>query len=752
MRQSTVAKPVCILACLSIAGASFALNAAATSTFSDSKASVAPNKVNLEQQARSRKLFHQAMTQYQSGDYHTSRNLLRQALAENPGNADAQALLAKVTGEFGVANAATTSALGNRNVIALQARLVELHNQLGRARQLMDYAKGLQMRGSIDLELLLAKKLEMYNQARDCLDRANELIKWMPSNIEVESEMRECEELRNELDVTINRTLAEIDVHRKSRTNTEVQASRDNIVNIERQKIATMLEQAWILYYRGQFARARGISEDVLALDTLNTEAATLRKKARDAQYKFNQAEIERNLDFYSRNIWNEMDRISTPIREFIVFPDDWREKKGTRASISTHEGVERGAPQWKQNIQQSLAQPVTFDFQRFPLGEALKFIEQVTKIVLIRDPNVVESGVFDQEVSMRVVNMPASDALKWLLSNASLEYAIQDKAVFVFNPSDKKKSMVLEIYDIRDVTYVKPQFRGPLIESVLMANNNTTLGAEDVTIPIENISELIQQFVEPTSWTVEGATIEVHETTGKLFVMQTEDVHHQVSSFLTRLRERQVVQVGIQVRFIEVRENFLEEVGIHFTGLDAHYNPSTGVGIQQGLPHGPDSTAPYLNVDRNQRTFQGVPINLGGGGIPYIDPLNPDAQYELRFSPFHTTRPSGPYGMRDKLGTAYAMGETIPRARINPLESSTSFGNEVYGSGGYSGQGAFLQYRYVGSMAANAILHALAKDQLADQMTAPRLTVFNNQSAFVLLGQQNAFVSDYQVDRKSVV
>ena len=56
MTPTFAASSLRILACALIAG-SAALPAATPSTFSDSKTAAAPGRVNLEQQARSRKLF-----------------------------------------------------------------------------------------------------------------------------------------------------------------------------------------------------------------------------------------------------------------------------------------------------------------------------------------------------------------------------------------------------------------------------------------------------------------------------------------------------------------------------------------------------------------------------------------------------------------------------------------------------------------------------------------------------------------------
>jgi hypothetical protein len=54
----------------------------------------------------------------------------------------------------------------------------------------------------------------------------------------------------------------------------------------------------------------------------------------------------------------------------------------------------------------------------------------------------------------------------------------------------------------------------------------------------------------------------------GDLIIKQTKDVHDQIRTVLSRMRESLYLQVQIDCRFITVTDNFLEEVGTDITDL----------------------------------------------------------------------------------------------------------------------------------------------------------------------------------------
>jgi general secretion pathway protein D len=126
-----------------------------------------------------------------------------------------------------------------------------------------------------------------------------------------------------------------------------------------------------------------------------------------------------------------------------------------------------------------------------------------------------------------------------------------------------------------------------------------------EATTRANNLMQLIQQTIEPTSWFEAGGegTITVYERK-KLIIYQTREIHNTIERMLEDLRKALGHQIAIEARFLLVGENFLEDIGLD---VDIRANVGGNVGlidIQQAsseftLPGDtgiPGSWAPTLN------------------------------------------------------------------------------------------------------------------------------------------------------------
>ena len=84
-------------------------------------------------------------------------------------------------------------------------------------------------------------------------------------------------------------------------------------------------------------------------------------------------------------------------------------------------------------------------------------------------------------------------------------------------------------------------------------------------------LMELIQSTVEPNSWVDVGGTgsIASFETNLSLVISQTQEIHEKIADLLDQLRRLQYLQVTIEVRFITLRDDFFEQIGIDRLDLD---------------------------------------------------------------------------------------------------------------------------------------------------------------------------------------
>ena len=82
-----------------------------------------------------------------------------------------------------------------------------------------------------------------------------------------------------------------------------------------------------------------------------------------------------------------------------------------------------------------------------------------------------------------------------------------------------------------------------------------------------DTLIELITSTIAPDTWDAVGGpgAIESFPTNLSLVISQTQDVHDQIADLLAQLRRLQDLQVTIEVRFITLRDDFFERIGVDF-------------------------------------------------------------------------------------------------------------------------------------------------------------------------------------------
>jgi type II secretory pathway component GspD/PulD (secretin) len=179
------------------------------------------------------------------------------------------------------------------------------------------------------------------------------------------------------------------------------------------------------------------------------------------------------------------------------------------------------------------------------------------------------------------------------------------------------------------------------------------------------------------------------------MVVSQTPEVHEQIVKLLEDLREATGLMVDIQARFLNVEDNFLEDIGVDFRGLG---EPGQGTNAFFN-----DFGDPTTQVDLGREI--GTDSSLGGF-------------YEEGFD--------GELGGRVEQLYDEALGDE----------------NVLTGAGGLS-----FQWTYLNDMQLQLILRAVSKSERVQLVTAPRLTLYNTARGNVSVLNQVAYVSDFDVE-----
>jgi general secretion pathway protein D len=662
--------------------------------------------------ARSRYYLDVGRKFYEEMKYVEARENLKRAAGMDPFNKEAAELLEKVNDVLGDRTPQIKTSmerLADLKRVAVQEKLIELDNALAHAR--MWLRKVEEGDRSLGIEKMLAEQVRYASLAVEHAERAREIVKWMPYVVKVDDKEEEAESILFRARDVRDKKLAVLHEEKIKMSRQQVEARRAEDERLQERKIDKLLDQVEMFFDQEKYEQAEKLAKEILKMDPTNFRANELWMSAREQQHLKREAELRAVGKEEKVSLDEDMEEAAVPYSELVVYPGDW-ERIALRESVQAMEAAE---PQWKKEIRKMLERKVTFEFVDTPLQEAIQFLQTLTRTTIILDPMALEdSAAASTPITLRVNDMSLGLALRWILRLADLDYTLKDEAVFISTPQRLAGEVELKIYDVRDLTHTITQFPGP---ELVLAEDQSQYGGGGVGGPIDisedetvvafeagSLGDLIRERVRPTEWAAELGT-SIEERDGKLVVMQKPEIHRLISQLLKTFRESQTLQVMVGSRFIEVRDSFIEDIGIEFADLP------------------PEANGAYDN-------YPGI---LPNDNVTELHPVHPFA------GPTQNT-------------TGLVVHEEQALGEYDYWVRSTAFTNREYPFNAYlpfstlprSGHGATFQFRFLGNVAMQAIMHALSKTEKGDLLLAPRVAMYNNQRAHILVATQQPYISDY--------
>lgn len=377
----------------------------------------------------------------------------------------------------------------------------------------------------------------------------------------------------------------------------------------------------------------------------------------------------------------------------------------------------------------------INVDFRNKPMREILDELRTMTGVNIVpqdqylREENISLDYPVDhlvlQQVSLKTV-------LNLLLSKARLTYVVQDGVVLVTTPAAKRQDLVTRIYPIRDLihprgdlaagnphstwqlgpdgpvqlTWTKQRLDGSMADPSTDSAGGATLANDGRRVGQtmhEQLKDLIVHTIQPSTWDQQGGSgkIEYYPVAGSLIVTQTGDIQEQIEALLQRLRELQELQVTVEVRIIQLSDDFFERVGIDFDmqikTASTKFNNQVATG--QFAPPG------LINTPGNVNTIVG------------LQPL-PQNQNNYAFT--------------NTLMVPVSNSSFQAAAPVNfPLYQNSPLSN-----GGLDVGLAFLS-----NIQVFLFMEAVQGDVRSNQLQAPKLTMFNGQLATLSASVTELFV-----------
>lgn len=524
----------------------------------------------------------------------------------------------------------------------------------------------------------------------------------------------------------------------KERTETE-KARQDSLARDRERRITESVDRVRALQQERKYREALQVTEQVLFLDPNNPTALLLRDILRDIVIyeEYNKVQKDKQWRHALQTIDNE--NAMLPATDVIEYPTDWPAKSFQRGETAAY-----NEPPENRRVLADLASkrfPADFTDNRFE--DVLKFFQTLTQVNMDVDwESLGAIGVTkDSLVSLKLTNVPAETLLDRVLRKVSTDqfstanWWVENGVLTIASDEALRKNRSLVIYNIQDLLFDIPDYTTvPEIDLTTVLQQGEGGGQspfqedeedEDARPTrqerIDRIIAILQENVDFEGWRDNGGeTGTLQELNGSLIITNTPRNHREIVGLLSKLREIRNMQINVETKFLLVNQNWFERIAFDIDLI--------------------------LNANNNQvRAARGVDPSVQPGDFFNFEDTPRGLQRQIQ-GQGPTGGQAGPItgGRRTNQAVVNPRGWSPIGAQQNSsgltaLLSEGDFANTILGAApalGIAGQ-------FLDDVQVDFLIQATQADKRTVQMTAPRLTFTNGQTANIYVVTQQAFVSD---------
>ncbi len=605
----------------------------------------------------------------------------------------------------------------------------EIAALLGRPdAEIQTLAQELEQSHSIRMQQLLADARESVQQAELMLARGDydgavaeltlalDHIRWAPASVDWQG-------LDTAAQTMLERARAERQAALAAERESEARASLQQLRGEEeaerdrRQRaINQMIQRAIDAFEMARYEDAMDAAEEALRVDPRNDRAREIRDAAfRAGRIKVRDEYVQRKRESFKR--WEEEMRANeVPWIDIVRHPDPgyWAEiteLRKSRPGIDLSRTVDPTEVALRDRLATTRIRGLEMEDEE-SLRRVISTIQLMTGLPLVVH-ELAEEAAIDEGVvfTFRMQNpITVEDALNIITAQAGEEvtWTVRYETVIITTREKARGRPIIYNHDVQDLIFGLTEFFGPRIDRIRLLDEMEdddgngpfgAVGERPVIIEEDALAALVQENVAPGSWDAEGVSINAEM--GFLIVVHTPEVQSQVRRFLEDLRRFSSSLVTIESKFLTVEDNWLQEIGVEFRGLDNPNVPFTDLDdITNGLE---DMAAAGLD-------------NFGTGDTNIAGP--PAAGF------FYDDGGDGEF-----------------KAATNHLWQSGA-GNKLSNEGALT-----LQWTLLDDAQVSMILRAVEKQQNIELVNDQILSVHNTQRAYVTVLNQRAYIQDFDVE-----
>ncbi len=406
--------------------------------------------------------------------------------------------------------------------------------------------------------------------------------------------------------------------------------------------------------------------------------------------------------DRFSENVlatFNSVDKAGVPMQDEwgMEFPEPqvWSDLTQSRKKMLADQ--RRRYSDAELEIQRALKKSVSVDFEDVPLSTVLEKLATLAGVNVFIDPQgLAAEGVTSDTLVTLSLRNPISlrSALNLTLTPLHLGFVVQDEVLRITSEQVKDGDVEPQVYNVADLVIPIPNFvpsyniglpgaireahnvlghgfmGGAVNNAPLIMANNPTMGTGSASASVlaqmgaagmvpgasnypmgmspggssggasqadfDTLIELIETTIEPDTWEEVGGPGAIDGFPGNLslVVSQTQDVHEKIRDLLEQLRRLQDLQVTIEVRFITLNDDFFERIGVDFD-FDIGTNTGLNVSDLNNLPDGHPAYVVGLDASGNATQNLAIPFRQGSfaSTLPTFGGFTPEAAANIGFA-----------------------------------------------------------------------------------------------------------------------
>lgn len=596
-----------------------------------------------------------------------------------------------------------------------------------------------QARLEIDNKIIQGKRLfndGEYGKAIPQFKQAKEILKFMPYySMDTKGKARQIDYLIQRAEEEREKKEEEERIERMAAAEKQALQEEENRLRTQQEKIGYLFRQANSAFQREKYDIAENICNQIMAIEPDNKEAQSLRRVVRETRHEYIAG---MNRDRYSeewKRIFEQVDEASIPSTDILVYPsyEKWKEIE-QRGSKDNQNDLDQDDPDTRAVKERLENESITMNFTEAPLPEVIDFLRTTTGLNIIIAPSVFTEFPEEEalKVEITVKELKLSSILNLILANNDLTYRVENGVIIVSTKTDATEKAILDLYDVRDLTGKLTDFAGPELDLAEINPNEQSVGvqlqeqdeAPESAITEEQLTDLIKNNIDKSSWDENDRSIDARG--GTLIIRQSKSVHKKIRNLLEDLRTSTGILVSVEARFVDVTDDFLEDVGVDWRGLGAVVDPGIGEIAEDDINNN--------NVNAIAAGEIGVNDTIGAE-FRRLDDFVFDATAGNNDGVIGTGSAAGFFGLS---------GDNVEtKQRIENLFNQTLGDGATFRETG----GLSLQLAYVDDIELQAILKAVRKKARSNVVNAPLLTLFNTQRGNVTIITQRSFIQDFDVE-----